>query len=48
LFAECADGSRGMSMIAYNIPSCTNSEIPVEVVVELARRGLIKYCKESS
>ena len=48
LFTECADGSRGMSMIVYNIPSCTNSEIPVEVVVELARRGLIKYCKESS
>jgi 4-hydroxy-tetrahydrodipicolinate synthase len=48
LFGECAASSRGMSMIAYNIPSCTNSEIPMEVVCEIARRGWIKYCKESS
>ena len=48
LFTECADAGRGMAIIAYNIPSCTNSQLPVEVIVELARRGLVKYCKESS
>ena len=48
LFSQCADNSRGMEMIIYNIPSAVNSQIPIEVVVELARRGLAKYCKESS
>jgi 4-hydroxy-tetrahydrodipicolinate synthase len=48
LFSECAAAGRGMSMIAYNIPQFTNSEIPIEVVLDLCRRGLIKYCKESS
>jgi 4-hydroxy-tetrahydrodipicolinate synthase len=37
-----------MEMIAYNIPSCTSSEIPAEVIIEAARRGWIRYCKESS
>jgi 4-hydroxy-tetrahydrodipicolinate synthase len=48
LFSECAESSQGMEMIAYNIPSAVNSQVPVEVVVELARRGLARYCKESS
>ncbi len=48
LFRECAAGARGMKMIAYNIPSCTGSQVPVEVVMELARLGTIEYCKESS
>jgi 4-hydroxy-tetrahydrodipicolinate synthase len=48
LFSECAEASQGMEMIVYNIPSAVSSQIPVEVVVELARRGLTRYCKESS
>lgn len=48
LFSECAEASQGMEMIVYNIPSAVSSQIPVEVVVELTRRGLTKYCKESS
>ncbi len=36
------------SLIAYNIPSCTNSEIAVETFCEMTRRGWIRYCKESS
>ena len=48
LFSQAAESSDGMQMIVYNIPSAVNTQIPVEVVVELARRGLTKYCKESS
>jgi 4-hydroxy-tetrahydrodipicolinate synthase len=48
LFSRCVEGGRGMKMIAYNIPSCTASQIPVEVITELARVGAIEYCKESS
>ena len=48
LFSECHDAAPGMSLVAYNIPQFTNSEIPIEVVVDLCRRGLITYCKESS
>lgn len=35
-------------MIAYNIPSCTGSNIRAEVMVEMTRRGWIRYCKDSS
>jgi 4-hydroxy-tetrahydrodipicolinate synthase len=48
LFSECANAGQGMKMIVYNIPSCTSSQIPIEVITELARRGLAEYCKESS
>jgi 4-hydroxy-tetrahydrodipicolinate synthase len=48
LFSECAEAGGDLSMIPYNLPSVTQSEIPVEVLAELARRGLIHYCKESS
>jgi 4-hydroxy-tetrahydrodipicolinate synthase len=48
LFSECAESSPGMAVVAYNIPACTHSEIPVEVIVELARRGVLRYCKDSS
>ncbi len=48
LFSECAQSSQGMAMIIYNIPSAVHSQIPAEVVVELARRGATRYCKESS
>jgi 4-hydroxy-tetrahydrodipicolinate synthase len=48
LFGQCLEAGCGMEMIAYNIPSCTHSEIPVEIMIEMARRGWIKHCKESS
>jgi 4-hydroxy-tetrahydrodipicolinate synthase len=48
LFSECAASSPGVAVVAYNIPACTHSEIPVEVITELARRGVLKYCKNSS
>ncbi len=42
LFSACAEAGGGLSLIPYNLPSVTQSE------TELARRGLIRYCKESS
>jgi 4-hydroxy-tetrahydrodipicolinate synthase len=48
LFGECKEQSEGMNLIAYNIPSCTGSTIPIEVMVEMVRRGWIGYCKDSS
>jgi len=48
LFGECAEAANGMEMIAYNIPGCTGSTIPIEAIGEMTRRKWIKYCKESS
>lgn len=48
LFGNCKENSCGMEMIAYNIPSCTGSRIAVATMFEMARRGWIRYCKESS
>jgi len=48
LFGECAEWARGMEIIAYNIPSCTGSVIPADRLIEMARRGWIRYLKESS
>ncbi len=48
LFGTCKENSCGMEMIAYNIPSCAGSRIAVATMCEMARRGWIRYCKESS
>ena len=48
LFGECKQAAGNTNLIAYNIPSCASSTIPVEVVCEMTRRGWIRYCKESS
>lgn len=48
LFSECREVSDRIEMVAYNIPDCTGSEIPVEVLCECARRGWIRYCKNTS
>ncbi len=48
VFAAAKEAAGDMEMIAYNIPSCTGSVIPVEVMTELAKRGWISFCKESS
>ncbi len=48
LFADCKEHDEGMNMIPYNLPGIVKAEIPVEVLVELAERGWVKYCKDSS
>ena len=48
LFGECKDHSEGMEMVAYNIPSCTGAAIQVETFCEMAQRGWITFCKDSS
>jgi 4-hydroxy-tetrahydrodipicolinate synthase len=48
LFEACKQVLDDRELIAYNIPSSTYSSIPVEVIIEMARRGWIRYCKESS
>lgn len=48
LFGECAAVAGATQIIAYNIPSCVGSVIPVEVLLEGARRGYFHYLKESS
>lgn len=48
LFGDCKAVDDGMNMIPYNLPSVVKSEIPVDVLVELAQRGWATYCKESS
>jgi dihydrodipicolinate synthase/N-acetylneuraminate lyase len=35
-------------MVAYNIPQCTGGVLAVETICEMAKRGWIRYCKESS
>jgi dihydrodipicolinate synthase/N-acetylneuraminate lyase len=45
------DGCRqatDMNMIVYNIPSCTNSSIPVSAIAEMVRQGWTQVVKESS
>jgi 4-hydroxy-tetrahydrodipicolinate synthase len=46
-FAACR-AATNMEMVLYNIPSCTGSSIPVKVLIEAARRGWTRTCKESS
>ncbi len=48
LFGACREAAGEMEMIAYNIPQVTGTHITVETFVELARRGWIHHCKESS
>lgn len=48
LFAQAREAAGDMEMIAYNIPQCTGSSLAVDTLCELARRGWIRVCKESS
>ena len=48
LFGAAKEACGDREMIAYNIPSCTNTEIAVTTFADMARRGWIRYCKESS
>ena len=46
-FGACREAT-DMRMVAYNIPSCTASSVPVEAITEMVRRGWTRWCKESS
>ena len=48
LFAACREAAPDMELIPYNIPVYTGCEIPIGVLCDLARRGWVRYCKESS
>ncbi len=48
LFGAAREACGDRELIAYNIPSCTGAEIAVETFCDMARRGWIRYCKESS
>ena len=46
-FATCRETST-MRMLAYNIPSCTGSEIPLACLRKMARKNWLSGFKESS
>lgn len=48
LFGSCKEAVGDNEIIAYNIPACTGSIIPVETICEMVSRGWINYCKDSS
>jgi len=47
-FGRCYEARGKMEMVAYNMPLCVNSCIPVDTLCEMARRGWYRYCKDSS
>ncbi len=46
-FGRCRQQT-DMEMVVYNIPGCTNSEIPLNVLEKMAKDGYYKVAKESS
>ena len=48
LFAAAREAAGDMEIVAYNIPGCTSSVLNVDTVCELARRGWVHCCKDSS
>jgi 4-hydroxy-tetrahydrodipicolinate synthase len=48
LFGAAKKAAGKMEMVAYNIPQCTGSALSADAVCEMAARGWIRYCKESS
>lgn len=48
LFGAASDAAGDMELLAYNIPGCTASTIAVDTFCEMAKRGWIRCCKESS
>jgi 4-hydroxy-tetrahydrodipicolinate synthase len=48
LFGAAKEAAGGMELVAYNIPGCTASTIAVDTFCEMAKRGWIRCCKESS
>ncbi len=48
LFTAAREAAGDMEIVAYNIPGCTGSVLGVDTVCELARRGWVRSCKDSS
>ena len=48
LFGAAREALGDVEMVAYNIPGCTASTIAVDTFCEMAKRGWIRHCKESS
>ena len=48
LFGQAREAAGDMEMVAYNIPQCTGSSLAVDTICEMAKRGWIRCCKESS
>ncbi len=48
LFGACKERAGAMEMVAYNLPSNVNSNIAIGTMCEMARRGWIRLCKDSS
>jgi 4-hydroxy-tetrahydrodipicolinate synthase len=48
LFGQAKEAGKDMEMLPYNIPQCTGSTLAVATMVEMAKRGWARYCKESS
>jgi len=47
-FEACREAAGAMELIAYNIPQVVGTSLEVETICELARRGWVRHCKESS
>jgi 4-hydroxy-tetrahydrodipicolinate synthase len=47
-FDACRGAAGDIEVIAYNIPQVVGTSLAVETVCELARRGWVRHCKESS
>jgi 4-hydroxy-tetrahydrodipicolinate synthase len=47
-FEACRAAAADMELIAYNIPQVVGTGLAVETICELARRGWVRHCKESS
>jgi 4-hydroxy-tetrahydrodipicolinate synthase len=47
-FEACREAAGDMELIAYNIPQVVGTGLAVETICELARRGWVCHCKESS
>jgi len=48
LFGQAKEAAGDMEMIPYNIPQCTASTLALETMCEMAKRGWVRNCKESS
>ncbi len=48
LFGQAKEAGQDMEMIPYNIPQCTASTLALETMCEMAKRGWVRRCKESS
>jgi 4-hydroxy-tetrahydrodipicolinate synthase len=47
-FGAAREAGGTMEMIPYNIPRCTGAAFAVDTLCEMARRGWVRACKESS